>query len=120
MGRHSLATDTASVPTSADQGITDAASDGARRPRLVLVLQSELSDAGKELFQKMVAALKLPSERLAIVPASEAQTHSATFRNSESGDLIVPVDPELLVARPELKREIWNQLKSAIERLELE
>jgi hypothetical protein len=85
--------------------------------QLILILKSELSVAGHELFQKMIAALQLPSQKLRVVPFRDAQSEIASSGAHSSRDIVIWVDPEALLVRPEQKREVWNELKRAIEQL---
>ncbi len=77
----------------------------------------------KDLLAKMIAALKIESEKIKVVSLSEKQNFKSdylicfvdqTLENTEMTNSISTFSPRVLLKKPELKKPAWAELQKVI------
>lgn len=113
-----------SILHSAPQAAEQVQTAEAAASLIYFVLETEMKAEERELFDKIVAAIKLTAQDFRVVLASAlAQGEWAVVMSSnplEAQKLLIDLSPaktlftyspKALLAKPELKREVWENLK---------
>ncbi|MDR1396566.1 MAG: hypothetical protein LBJ14_02370 [Desulfarculales bacterium] len=98
---------------------TEALQAWLQAPSLLLCLDSQgpLSSQGRELLAAMLKALKLAPEEVSLQPSPRARLTLPLLFTAPPDERIFCWHPDLLLQKPDLKKEAYAQLKRVRKKL---